>query len=46
MDKFIDTVMNQKEIFNYLIEFLNSIDLPGMPTRALIMRIRVSIILL
>lgn len=33
--KFIDTVMNPDEVVNYWIEFLNSLDLPGLSAHSL-----------
>lgn len=42
----IDTVINQDEAVNYRTEFLNSIDLPGLPPHKLHLKIGVPIILL
>jgi ATP-dependent DNA helicase PIF1 len=44
--KSIDTVMNQDEVFSYPIEFLNSLDLPGMPPHVFTLKNVVPFILL
>lgn len=41
----METVTNQDEVVNYSTEFLNSLDLPGIPPHILELRIGVSIIL-
>lgn len=42
----IDTVTNQDDVVTYPTEFLNSLDLPGMPSHVLKLKIGVPIILL
>jgi hypothetical protein len=44
--KSIDTVMNQDDVINYPTEFLNSLDLPGMPPHVLTLKNGVPLILL
>lgn len=44
--KSVDNVMNQDEAVNYPIEFLNSLDPPGMPPHSLHLKVGSSVILL
>lgn len=44
--KSIDTTMEQDEAVNYPTEFLNSLDLPGLPPHILKLKTNVSVILL
>lgn len=44
--KSVDTVINQNEVVNYSIEFLNSIDLPGIPPHNLQLKVGSPIIML
>jgi hypothetical protein len=46
LNKFIDTVCDVTEALNYLTEFLNSLDLPGIPPHNLQLKIRPPVILL
>lgn len=42
----VDTIMNQDDIVNYPVEFLNSLDLPGVPQHRLQLKIGVPIMML
>lgn len=42
----IDTATNQDDVVNYPIEFLNSLDIPGIPPHRLELKVEVPIILL
>lgn len=44
--KSVDTVLNQGEAVHYPTEFLNSLDLPGLPPHIINLKIGVPIILL
>lgn len=44
--KFIDTIADEEQAVNYLIEFLNSIDIPGLPPNVLKLKIGIPAILL